>query len=458
MSVLGRLSGAGSRSGLRRAVGALLVLGLTAPLGAQTSRPSVAEAARRNAARKVELERPPLTLPALVQSLIPRVERLRGRPFLHEVPMQSIDTAAIEARYSRDVEDEAVREAIEIEQRALIELGVLPEGADIAESHVKTAVEHLLGFYDLEEKRFYIREDLPPDELSSTIVHELTHALDDQYFDLLEKRKQAGTDDDRSNAFTAVVEGSAMLVTLLYYLEEIEAGRMENPFVRRELKAAAAAAQARKEGKQAKPRQAAGELDAFQKSVLAPYALGLRFLINGDPHALLRKNMDHYLDQVFEDPPLTTREILNPGIYFLRHDRGRAAPDLVVRDLSDVLGEGWERIAQGQLGEINIAILGEVEKKKSFDPFNPMSWSSRASAGLVADTWHYYAKGDETVTVLTTRWAKVLDAEEFRDLLIPREGRRTYYAGLMVCLITGTDKPTATRLAAAAFSSAVLAE
>jgi hypothetical protein len=438
---------------MRLALGVLAVAGFAGPpAAAQGTRPSVVEAARRNAARKVE--RPPLTLPGLVASLIPRVEKLRGRPFLHEVPMETIDTAGIEARFSGHVEDEETRKLIEIEQRAMVELGVLPEGIDLAERHVATAVEHLSGLYDMKEKRFYVRADLPPSELAETIVHELTHALDDQYFDLMVKRTEAASDDDRGTAFTAVVEGSAMLVTLLYYLEEIEAGRIENPFVRRELKSAAAAAQARKRNREEKKKPS--ELDAFQKSVFAPYALGLRFLIHGDPHSLLRKSMDGYLDQVFHDPPLTTREILNPGMYFLREDRGRAASDLLVRDLSDVIGEGWERTALGQLGEMNLAILGEVERNKAFDPFNPMSWSGKASAGLVADTWHLYTRGEETVTILTTRWQTVTDAQEFRDLLIPRDGRNTYYSDLMVCLIAGPDKPTATRLAAAALSSATL--
>jgi hypothetical protein len=438
---------------------AVLALGLWSPvLEAQVIREaeSVAEAARRMRERRRALAAPPLTLPALVKSLIPRVEKLRGRPFLHEVPMETIDTAAIEARYSGTVEDPEVREAIQIQQRAMIELGVLPEGSDIAASHVSTAVEHLLGYYDLEEKRFYVREDLPPSELRATIIHELTHALDDQYFDLLEKRRAAATDDDRSSAFTAVIEGSAMLVTLLYYLEEIESGRMANPFVRADLKAAAAKLRAKREG--AAQQKAPGELDAFQRSVLAPYALGLRFLIHGDSHSLLRKNMDHYLDQVFEDPPLTTREILNPDLYFLREFRGRAAPDLEVRDVAALLGEGWEKVAQGQLGEINVALLGEVDDDEDFDPFSPSSWSGTASDGLVADVWQHYAKGDETVTILVTRWNKVRDAQEFRDLLIPHENRRTYYASLLVALIAGTDKPTATLIAAAAFSSARLVD
>ncbi len=238
-----------------------------------------------------------------------------------------------------------------------------------------------------------------------------------------------------------------MLVMTFYVIEEIRAGRMTDPAARR----------ANRSDPKASGQADDGAEAYLRRGMLAPYALGLRFLARGDPHAFLRGTMSSLMDRAFEDPPRTTREILNPLAYWWRDENDRVASGLVVGDLSDVLGAGWELIAQGQLGEINVSILGQSANPQEFNPFNVTSWSGAASNGLVADTYHHYARGDEHVTILTTSWRGRSQAREFRALLRPMSGRRTVHAGMLVALIAGTDAQTATRLAGAAFSRATLA-
>ncbi len=127
---------------------------------------------------------------------------IRGRKFLREVPMELIAEAAIGERFEQDLADEATQKAIKNEQRALIHLGILDQGSELAEDFVGAAREQVLGFYDTNLERFYIRDDIPPGELAPVIAHELTHALDDQHFDLDGLSAGARGDGDRSNALS----------------------------------------------------------------------------------------------------------------------------------------------------------------------------------------------------------------------------------------------------------------
>ena len=69
-----------------------------------------------------------------------------------------------------------------------------------------------IGYYDQEKQELFVRgTDLDDVEVRVTLVHELTHALQDQHFDLtgLDRRVESSGEDF---ALTALVEGDATSV------------------------------------------------------------------------------------------------------------------------------------------------------------------------------------------------------------------------------------------------------
>ncbi len=72
----------------------------------------------------------------------------------------------------------------------------------------------MLGFYDPESGELVVRGTEPSLFLQSVIVHELTHALDDQHFEL--DRPEVEENDEHSFGFTALVEGNARTVENLW--------------------------------------------------------------------------------------------------------------------------------------------------------------------------------------------------------------------------------------------------
>ena len=73
----------------------------------------------------------------------------------------------------------------------------------------------VLGFYDPETDELVVRGgDLSP-MTRQTIAHELTHALDDQWFDLA-KAEYEQSDDEVGFGVAALAEGNARRIDKLY--------------------------------------------------------------------------------------------------------------------------------------------------------------------------------------------------------------------------------------------------
>ena len=69
----------------------------------------------------------------------------------------------------------------------------------------------IVGYYDYESERIRIRGKKLTPTVQSTLVHELTHALQDQHFDLEKRTAKLEKADDSaaSSAFDSLVEGDA---------------------------------------------------------------------------------------------------------------------------------------------------------------------------------------------------------------------------------------------------------
>ena len=82
---------------------------------------------------------------------------------------------------------------------------------------LKLLAEQIQGFYDPQTKTLFIASWISADEQKPVMVHELDHALQDQYFDLEKicKDDLLLHNDDRALAHQALFEGDATIVMLL---------------------------------------------------------------------------------------------------------------------------------------------------------------------------------------------------------------------------------------------------
>lgn len=387
----------------------------------------------------------PVEIVDLARSITPRVEAIRGLRFERDVTMQIIDDDGARRHFEQRATKLWPRERIAHDQRALAQLGLLPEGTELLDELLDLLEEQAGGYYDPETDTFYVLDDIPDGTAAILIAHELTHALDDQHFDIDGLLMAAVDDDDRSAALSAVIEGSGTLVMSRFMVEEIRAGRMPADLIE-ELQQSEA-------GRAERLRAAPAYL---QRGLLAAYALGSTFLLRGEPARIGSGEMGDDIDRAFGEPPHSTRQILHPGLYW--GDEPLPAVALALPDLSGELGEGWELATSGQLGELNLALLVDQRGAgaSDLDATDASQWTSAAAAGLAADLYHHYLGDGERVTLLLTRWEDADEAAEFRAALTPVAGRRTFHGGATVAFVAGGDPTLAARVAAAALSRARL--
>ena len=79
---------------------------------------------------------------------------------------------------------------------------------NLGDFYVKVLTEQIMGFYDPKTKVLYVVDGAPEEYVGITIMHELVHALQDQYVNL-DSLEQPTDNDDRSLAAQAIVEGQA---------------------------------------------------------------------------------------------------------------------------------------------------------------------------------------------------------------------------------------------------------
>jgi len=96
--------------------------------------------------------------------------------------------------------------------------GLIPKGFDLDAFMVNVLTEQVEGLYDPKTREFYIADWSPLSEQRMVMAHELTHALEDQHFQIEAWLKAARPNEDAELARDAVLEGSAMVAMIDYLM------------------------------------------------------------------------------------------------------------------------------------------------------------------------------------------------------------------------------------------------
>src|SRR5438067_13858176 len=141
------------------------------------------------------------------------VERERGLRFRHPVAADFLADAAFDRRVSRTdkLTDEDIAQLHQYEGifRAL---GLVSGKVDLRAATEQLAREEVIGLYDPDTRHVYVRGDRITLSMQPTIVHELTHALQAQHFDIDPKLDSTNA----QTAFRSLVEADAMRIEDAY--------------------------------------------------------------------------------------------------------------------------------------------------------------------------------------------------------------------------------------------------
>src|SRR5271165_6353617 len=126
----------------------------------------------------------------------------------------------IHAYVLREMDDEKDAKERYASKRSAEAFGLIPRGFNLDAFMVDLLTEQIAGLYDPKAHEFYIADWIAPDDQRTVMSHELTHALEDQHFQIEDWVKAARPNDDAEMARESVLEGSAMAAMLDYTLKD----------------------------------------------------------------------------------------------------------------------------------------------------------------------------------------------------------------------------------------------
>jgi hypothetical protein len=227
------------------------------------------------------------------------VAKLRHLKFDHPVAAEFLDDAKFEKKVAVDHSKLTKQDKRDIErsQAQLRALGLIGADVDLLGSVESLQQSGVLAFYDPETKKITVKgSNLDDVKTRVTVAHELTHALQDQHFDLTAARKEVAKAHG-SSAFQTVVEGDARRIEDAY--EQTLSAADQEAYATQN---AAVSTEAQNE------ITAKGVPDTLSVLFQAPYLLGPAML-----QAVIAKENDKGVDALFEDPPVADASFVTPS-------------------------------------------------------------------------------------------------------------------------------------------------
>jgi len=257
-----------------------------------------------------------------VAELAAFVEEARGLEFDHPVFVDFLSPDAYREEATAEEADltDDERASLAHDAGVLRALGVASGPLDLLEALNTVTDGGTLAFYDPDDRRVRVRGTEVTVGLQVTLVHELTHALQDQAFGL-DRLDDEDLDSSGAAAFRAVVEGDALRVEDEYVERVLDPD--EQATYEKELTAEIEASE-----------EATGEVPPFLgASFSAPYLLGRPFVT-----MLVNEGGNAAVDDALRDPPTTEEHLFDPASYLA--EEGAEAVDLDLADDLDVRDEG----------------------------------------------------------------------------------------------------------------------
>ncbi len=265
-----------------------------------------------------------------VEELVTFVEEERDLRFDHPVHVDFLSEEAFRAEVTNEDVELTGEERAELDDSAglLRALGLVAGEVDLFAAGNTLSGDGILGYYDPAEQRITMRgEDLSL-AVQSTIVHELTHALQDQHVDL----EQEFETPEEDAGFHAIVEGDASRIEAAW-VASLDSDQAE------------ALADEEADAFEDFEQDVADVPVVLQALTAAPYALGQTFL-----DLMIARDGASVVDDLLAAPPSTEEHLLDPFSYI-----GEDAPISVDAPAPDE--EGAEVFDEGAFGALGLYLL-----------------------------------------------------------------------------------------------------
>ena len=355
---------------------------------------------------------------------------LRGLPFKNGVPSSTQSRGDFRAWVHAELGRELPPAKNQGLSRAYADLGFVPPGFDLTSTLEEALTTQVAAYYDPRSKAFRVVGDTRDKDVDEMIVaHELTHALDDQHFDLETfdggEDNRLGLTEDERTAREFVTEGEATFMMLAWQSASgVGAGKHLGPLAVAGVRMALAmlgaadplellaAARLGRSAAELSPQER-GELDEMTRlpplvsmPLIEPYFKGAALVSE-----VWGRGGWAAVGDLYRHPPASTEQILHAREKFF----DRRDPPILVR-LPAI---------RPALTEPPMAtdVLGELGMRAYFKTWD-FPTAEAAAAGWGGDRFWVWKRDGQFTVLWATRWDSEDDAKKFLaaylDTLEPR--------------------------------------
>ena len=332
---------------------------------------------------------------SMTDAMLKETSELRELKILKAVKSGAQSRSEIQSMIIRNLDAETTPEEMHAAEVLLKVFGLAPKDFAYRSFLIKLLTEQVAGYYDPKAQQFYLADWIELEGQKPVMAHELTHALQDQHFNLKRFENWPKGDSDAELAAHALIEGDATLAMTLYMAK--------NPLVALAFIRSLGAQEAASEQFKQAPR-------ALRESLLFPYEEGSNWAT-----ALYKRGGWQMVSQAFTKLPQSSEQILHAEKYFSYE----APQKLTLPDFKNALGPTWKRVDYDVNGEWGCYLI--------LDEFlNDTSESKQAAAGWGGDRFALYETGkpDQFFVAQLTAWDTPLDAQEFFSAYAKRTAKR----------------------------------
>ena len=328
-------------------------------------------------------------------AVLKETSELRELTILREVKSGAQSRADIEKMIVKNLDADTTPAEMHAAEVLLKAFGLAPKEFEYRAFLIKLLTEQVAGYYDPKAQQFYLADWIELEGQKPVMAHELTHALQDQHFNLKRFEKWPKGDSDAELAAHALIEGDATLAMTLYMAK--------NPLI-------ALAFMRTLGGQETSAEQFKQAPRAVRESLLFPYEEGSQWVTQ-----IYKRGGWQLVSEAFSKLPQSTEQILHAEKYFAYESPQK----LTLPEFKSVLGPTWKHIDSDVNGEWGCFLI--------LDEFlNDTAESKRASAGWGGDRYALYETGkpDEIFVAQLTVWDTPADAQEFFDAYAKRTAKR----------------------------------
>ncbi|KPL02778.1 MAG: hypothetical protein AMK75_02270 [Planctomycetes bacterium SM23_65] len=238
----------------------------------------------------------------MVDEVCRDVARLRGLDFKRPVPLKMSSREELEKFILGELDKQWTKDQLAADERTFKVLGLLPEEYDLRRELVALYREQVAGLYRPDtDDMILVKIDWLQSMTKILLAHELTHALQDQHFDLDRLIEESTHSYDRDFTILSVVEGGATIIMQEYMMEghvdrwELLKTGLKGLFTTGSVKLFSAP-------------------PMIRHMLLSPYFYGTGFVNH------FRRDGWQRINRIYGDFPLSAEQIMHPQKYYPRRD------------------------------------------------------------------------------------------------------------------------------------------